>query len=96
MTEIRKSYTAQEKAKIALEAIKGVMTQNEITTKYGIHSSQIHNWKKRLLTGIEEIFSDKRKIENHNLEEQNEDLHKKIGQLTMELDWLKKKSQLFS
>ena len=47
MSVTRKKYSAQEKAKIALEALKGNLTQNEITKKYDVHASQINKWKKQ-------------------------------------------------
>ena len=58
---IKKSYTAAEKAKIALEAIKANLTINEITQKFGIHSTQILKWKKELLERSPELFSDSQK-----------------------------------
>ena len=51
MTGVRKSYSAQEKAKIVLEILKGELTQQQITAKYGVHSTQLHNWKKQALEG---------------------------------------------
>ncbi len=91
----RKNYTATEKAKIALEVLKGKVTQSEITSKYGVHSTQILSWKKQLLEALPEIFSDKRREKNKDQEELIEELYKQIGQLKVELDWLKKKSELF-
>ena len=96
MTTKRKQYNAQEKAKIALEAIKGNLTIAQITSKYGVHSTQIHAWKKKLLSILPEAFSDKRQKENRSQQELVEDLYKQIGQLTVEMDWLKKKTDLFS
>ena len=93
---MRKNYTSQEKAKIALEALKGTLTQSEITSKYGVHSTQILSWKKQLQEGIENIFSDRRHRESQDHSEEIDGLQRKIGQLTMELDWLKKKAELFS
>src|SRR4051812_25930356 len=94
-TASRKNYTSAEKAKIALEALKGTMTQNEITSKYGVHSTQIFSWKKQLLESLPEIFSDRRREKDKTQEELIEELYKQIGQLKVELDWLKKKSELF-
>lgn len=91
----RKNYTSTEKAKIALEVLKGKMTQSEITSKYGVHSTQILAWKKQLVEALPEIFSDKRREKNRDREELIEELYKQIGQLKVELDWLKKKSELF-
>ena len=96
MSKNRKSYTAQEKAKIALEAMKGELTQSQITSKYGVHCSQIANWKRQLKDSVADIFSDKRS--NNKEPDQSEliaELYKKIGQLEVQLDWVKKKSELF-
>lgn len=93
---IKKSYSASEKAAIALEALKGNKTYNELTKKYGVHSTQINRWKNKLKMGIVDIFSDnKEKLDNEN-SQLIEELYRKIGQLEVERDWLKKKSELFS
>lgn len=96
MENIRKRYTAQEKAKIVLEVLKGELTQSQFTTaKYGVHNTQLHTWKKQAIEAIIAWFSDKRK---HGLRGQNElieELYKQIGQLKVELDWLKKNLNCF-
>lgn len=91
----KKSYTAAEKAKIALEAAKGQSTINEITQRFGVHSTQILRWKKQLLERLPELFSDTQK--RKDVEQQNlvEKLYQQIGQLSVERDFLKKKSELF-
>mgnify|MGYP001565344198 CR=1 FL=1 len=79
------------KVKLALEMIKGVEPISAICSKYGIHPSQAHKWKSQAVEGLEAVFSDK---PNHALKEKNElieELYKQIGQLKVELDWLKKK-----
>lgn len=95
MVDSRKSYSAQEKAKIVLEILKGELTQSQITSKYGVHSTQIHSWKKQALDAIISGFSDKRERQMRDQNELVEELYKQIGQLKVELDWLKKKSELF-
>jgi len=94
MTTKRKQYSAQEKAKIALEAIKENHTIAQLTSKYGVHSSQIHAWKKLLLNTLPQAFSDKRQKENRDQDRLIEDLYKQIGQLKVENEWLKKKFDL--
>ena len=96
MTGKRKSYTAAEKGKIALEALRGTLTQNELTSKYGVHNTQVSMWKKQLLEAVPDIFSDKRRGKDVAQETLVDELYKQIGQLTVERDWLKKKSELFS
>lgn len=95
MTIKRKSYTAVEKGKIALESIRGTLTQNELTSKYGVHTTQVSVWKKQLLAGVSDIFSDKRRGKDVAQESLVDELYKQIGQLTVERDWLKKKAELF-
>jgi len=95
MTKPRKRYTAAERAKIVLEALKGQMTQNEITSKYGVHSTQIANWKRQVLDALPDLLSDRRRQTDHDQTVLIDELYKQIGQLKVELDWLKKKSELF-
>jgi len=95
MSDVRKRYSAQEKAKIVLEILKGEMTQSQITAKYGVHATQLHSWKKQALGGITASFSDKQERKSKDQAELIDELYKQIGQLKVELDWLKKKSGLF-
>jgi transposase len=95
MPSVRKNYTAQEKAKIALDLLKGELTQSQITAKYSVHSTQLHAWKKKALEGIVTCFSDKNEKRAQDQNELVDELYKQIGQQKMELDWLKKKSKLF-
>jgi putative transposase len=94
----RKSYDAVFKGKLALELAKELKPVNEIATEYGVHPSIIAKWKKQLLDGIPTIFS-KESNENNKTEEYEEliaRLYQKIGQLEVELEWLKKKSVMVS
>lgn len=88
----RKTHAPQFKAKVALEAIHGVSTINEIAQKHGIHPVQIRQWKKEVQNQAGSLFEKKRgkqKLVDH---EKPEHLYSEIGRLKMELDWLKKKS----
>ena len=96
MGDIRKKYDAALKAKIALEAVKGDKTIREISSIYGVHSSQIMKWKKQLLEELPSIFSDKRAKTEKEREDLEAELYRQIGQLKVELEWLKKKSILLS
>ena len=91
----RKNYTSEEKAKIPIEAIKGNMTMSELTSRFKVHATQITKWKKRLKEGIVAIFSEKRQKKEIDQNQLIEDLYKTIGQQKIELEWLKKKSELF-
>lgn len=80
---------------MALEALKGNKTLNEITQKYGVHSTQINRWKNKLKSGILDVFSKGKEKANNENDQLIDDLYRKIGQLEVERDWLKKKSELF-
>ena len=97
MSTNRQKYNASEKLKIAAEALVGHMTQNQITKQYHVHSTQINRWKKRLREMAAEIFKHPNKKNAKELEQSEliEELFRKVGQLEMERDWLKKKSELF-
>jgi transposase-like protein len=94
MKRERKSYTAAFKAKIALEAIKGQRTINEIASAYAVHPNQVTQWKKQAVSQLSEIFSNGRARGEAAEEELRNQLYQQIGQLKVELDWLKKKSGL--
>lgn len=89
----RKRYDAAFKAKVALEAIKGERTIAEIASETGIHPNQIGTWKKQALRELPDLFSDKRKKREQSSEELEGELYKQIGQLKVEVEWLKKKSR---
>ena len=94
MGKVRKNYSASFKAKVALEAVKKEKTISQLSSEYGVHSNQINQWRKRLLEDLPDIFSQKRKKEEKDTEELQAELYQQIGQLKVELDWLKKKSNL--
>ena len=90
----RKSFTAEFKAKVALEALRSEKTVNELAGAYDVHPNQVSNWKREAQAGLVELFSTKRgRQAAHELAEQ-ERLYSQIGRLQVELDWLKKKSGL--
>lgn len=87
----RKRHSAEVKAKVALEAIKGQKTVNEIASEYGVHPTQITQWKKQVLEELPQIFSSRRAKGEQAEEALKATLYQEIGQLKVELDWLKKK-----
>jgi len=95
MTGKRKVYSPAEKAKIALDAIKGELTLAQITSKYAIHATQINAWKKQLLSYLPDAFSDKNKQATTQHDTQLAELYEQIGRLKVENDFLKKKSEVF-
>ncbi len=91
---MRKSHDAAFKAKVALAAAKGEKTIAQLASEFGIHGNQIRQWRKQLLSELPRIFSDRRQKGDREHEELVSELYQQIGQLKVELDWLKKKSQL--
>ena len=93
MGKTRKNYSSAFKAKIALEAIKKEKTMAQLSSEYGVHANQINLWRKRLLEELPEIFSKKRQRKEKDNKGLQDELYRQIGQLKVELDWLKKKSK---
>ncbi len=89
----RKRYTAEFKAKVALEATKEIKTLNELSSEYGVHAAQISLWKKQLLESIAGVFSTQKKSIDHT--KKFDELYRQIGEVTVERDWLKKKLSSF-
>ena len=92
---MRKSYTAAFKAKVALEAVKGDRSLSELASKNEVHPNQIGTWRKALLAGLPEVFSDKRRKKERRAEDETAKLYEEIGRLKVERDWLKKKADEF-
>jgi transposase-like protein len=90
----RRQYSADWKAKVALEAIKGQRTVQEIASHYEVHPTLVTHWKKQLLEGAAEIFSNGKRVAADADEELKAELYQQIGKLQVEVDWLKKKSGL--
>jgi transposase len=90
----RRSFSADMKARIALEAIKGQKTIQEIASHYGVHPNQVTNWKRQAVEGTPTLFADRRSQPDISDEALKTELYAKIGILQTELDWLKKKSGL--
>jgi transposase len=93
MNGMRKQYEAAFKARVALEALKGEKTIAQIASETGVHPNQIRQWKQHLLACLPEVFSNRRPQEEKARDEMVAELYRQIGQLKVELDWLKKKSQ---
>jgi transposase len=88
----RQQFTGGFKAKVALEAIKGQRTVQELATGYGVHPNQITNWKKQLIAAAADIFSGARERRDLADEMEKDELYRQIGKLQVQLDWLQKKS----
>jgi len=90
----RKSHSAAFKAQVALAAVKGDRTVNELAAHYGVHPTLIHAWKKQLLAGAEAVFASGAKAAGPQ-EDKTAELYEQLGRLQMELAWVKKKAAAF-
>ena len=86
----RRRCDAAFKAKVALEAVKGEKILAQLAGEYGVHPNQIGQWRKRLLKELPALFSDKRTRHEKDRDEFEAELYRQIGQLKVELEWLKK------
>ena len=91
MAAKRKSHTAAFKAQVALSAVRGDRTVNELAAHFGVHPTLIHAWKKQLLAGAEAAFATGAKA-TAPTEDKSAELYEQIGRLKVELDWVKKKA----
>lgn len=85
----RRNHSPSFKAKVALAAIRGDRTLAELAEQYDVHPNQIQDWKKKLMSGAEEVFGEGASSSDSK-EQEAEKLHAKIGRLTMENDFLAK------
>lgn len=90
----RRRHEPEFKARVALEALKGIKTIQQIAKDYDVHPVQVSDWKKLMAEGASEIFGPGRaKANAKDFEGERDELHAKIGQLTCEVDFLRKKSK---
>ena len=85
----RRTHSPEFKARVAMEAISGRKTLQEIAADHAVHPIQVSQWKKQLLEGASDLF-----IRGNKTQAKEAELFQQIGKLQMELEWLKKKSQL--
>jgi transposase len=90
MKTTRKRYSADFKAKVALEAIRGDLTLAELAAKHGVHHTMIASWKRQAIDGMASTFSGAGDVARAASESEVEKLHAKIGQLVVERDFLAK------
>jgi transposase len=88
----RKTHLAAFKAQVALAAVRGDKTVNELAAQHQVHPTLIHAWKKQLLANAEDLFQGPAKAAGPDHEALQAQLYEQIGRLKMELDWVKKKS----
>ena len=94
MKSKRRNHRGPFKVKVALAAARGDKTLAELASEFGVHPTQVTQWKKQLLEALPEIFSGRRQRDRQEQNELTDELYRQIGQLKVELDWLKKKSGL--
>jgi transposase len=94
VSNMRRGHDAAFKARVALEALKEEKTMAQLSSEFGVHVNQIRQWRQKLLTELPGLFSDRRKKRDKEGEELLSELYRQIGQLNVELEWLKKKSQV--
>jgi len=93
--DMKKHYTAQQKAKVVLEILKEERSIAQIASEHGIHPNQLYKWKALTLEKLPDIFEDERKDEKAQKaehERERNELYAEIGKLSTQLNWLKKKS----
>ena len=88
-----RKYSAEFKAKVAIEAIKGEETTSQIASRYGIHPAQVRQWKREVISKASAVF-DKSQNREKQLERKIDILYRQVGQLTVEKDFLLRKSGL--
>ena len=88
MSRRRRRFSPEFKARVALEALSCNETMSELASKYGVHPNQISTWKKQAREGIVDSFSGRKKRDGQDRESQIKELHAKIGELTVEKDFL--------
>lgn len=88
----RKNYSKEFKAKVALAALKGHQTANEIASEFRVHVSLVNRWKKQAIESLPSVFGDTQAQQEKEAEKQQDNLYQQIGKLQVELDWLKKKT----
>jgi transposase/putative transposase len=90
----RKRYEPEFKARVALEALKGLKTIQQIGKDYKVHPGQVAEWKRTMVEGAAEAFSPGRaRTAEQEFERERKQLQAKIGELTIDLDWLREKSK---
>ena len=91
MKKQRRKHSSEFKARVALEAIKGVKTVSQIAQEYEIHPVMVSSWKKEILSHLPDVFDkDKRPKTDKDIAKEKEQLQRKIGELTMDVEFLRK------
>ena len=94
MSRKRRKLGAALKAKVALAAVRGDKTTAQLASEFGVHTSQVTAWKRRLSESVTELFADGRRKSSEENGANEQELYEQMGRLKMEVEWLKKKSQV--
>ena len=94
MAAQRRQHSGEFKAKVALAALKADKTVNELAASFQVHPMQVTQWKKQAVEGLPELLGDRRRGREKEGQPLIDSLYQQIGQLKVELDWLKKKAGL--
>jgi transposase len=96
MPRTRKNHPPSLKAKVAIEAIKAQKTTTQIAQMFGVHPTQVGGWKRQALAGLPDVFGSGREQIRQQADTEKDELYKQIGQLKVELDFLKKRAGLIT
>jgi transposase-like protein len=96
MGKKRRVHSDEFKAKVALEAVRGLRTTSELASDFEVHPVQVSQWKRHLLDNATEVFSLGRSRQEEDQEKLQAELYEQIGRLKMELSWVKKKAERLS
>jgi transposase-like protein len=96
MPRTRKNHPPSLKAKVAIEAIKGQKTTTQIAQMFGVHPTQVGGWKRQAQAGLPDVFGNGREQIRQQADAEKDELYKQIGQLKVELDFLKKRAGLIT
>ncbi len=91
---IRRVHTPDFKTQVVLAALKGDKTRSEVGSQFGVHPTQVEKWKNKILAGLPTLFTEGKSDVLKERDKLIDELYKQIGQLKVELDWLKKKMGL--
>lgn len=86
----RNRHSKELKSKVAIAAIKGHQTVNEIASEFGVHVSQVNRWKKEAIDSLPSVFGNTKAKQEKEMANERDHLYQQIGKLQVEVDWLKK------
>jgi putative transposase len=91
MSTQRRKFNGAFKARVVVEALKGERTVNELASAFGVHPNQIAQWRRQAYDALPAVLGDRRHTAERAWQDERQELYEKIGELTMDVTWLKKK-----